>query len=132
MKIKILLIIDALINLSLGILLLVFPPRVVEALGAPIPESNFYANILGAVLFGIGVALILECSRDKSGVVGLGVGGAISINICGAGVLALWLLFGDLEIPARGTVFLWSLAILILGISLIELFAMLKRRGAQQ
>ena len=131
MKIKILLIIDALINLGLGILLLVFPPAVVEALGAPIPENNFYANILGAVLFGIGVALLLECSRDKSGIAGLGVGGAISINICGAGVLALWLLFGGLEIPTRGAVFLWSLAILVFGISLIELFAMLKRRGAQ-
>ena len=71
--------------------MLIFPIQVVEALGAPIPENNFYANILGAVLLGIGLALLLEYSREKTGVAGLGIGGAIIINLCAAGVLSLWL-----------------------------------------
>ena len=132
MKAKTLLLVDALINLGLGALLLIFPPGLVEALGVPIPETNFYANILGAVLFGIGVALLIEYSRERSGLAGLGVAGALIINICGAGVLALWLLFGDLGIPARGYATLWIIAVLVMGVSLFELAALFKREGMDQ
>ncbi len=132
MKVRTLLMIDALINLGLGLLLLIFPPRLIEALGVPIPDSNFYANVLGAVLFGIGAALLIEYYRERIGLAGLGIGGAISINICGAGVLALWLLFGNLGIPARGYVTLWLIAVLVFGVSLFELIAILKREGARQ
>jgi hypothetical protein len=54
--------------------------------------------------------------------VGLGLGGAVAINLSGGVVLILWLIFGDLNIPLRGYFFLWSLAIVLVGISSIEVF----------
>jgi len=115
-----LLTIDAVVNLALGLLLILFPGNVVHWLGVPIPNSTFYANILGAVLFGIGLALLIERFRPLQ-MRGLGVDGAIVINICGAGALALWLIFGDLEMPTRGYLFLGAIAILVLGLGVVEM-----------
>jgi len=42
-------------------------------------------------------------------------------NLCGGLVLCFWLVFGDLSLPTRGLIFLWFLALLLLGISAIEL-----------
>ena len=50
-----LLVVDATINLLLGLLLVAFPAGLVEALGIPQAEPAFYPSILGAVLIGIGV-----------------------------------------------------------------------------
>jgi hypothetical protein len=115
------LMIDAFINYALGILCILYP-FVPESIGVPIIENSFYPNILGAVLFGIGIALTIECYRKQGGMVGLGLGGAIAINLSGGFVLILWLIFGDLNIPLRGHFFLWSLAIILVGISLIEIY----------
>ena len=120
--------IDAAINLILGILLLAFPLELVQALGMPMADPSFYPSILGGVLFGIGLALLIECYRQSNGFIGLGLGGAIAINLCGGFVLAIWLLSGSLNLPLRGQIFLWSLVLLLVGISLIEGFAQLKMR----
>jgi hypothetical protein len=120
---KKLLIIDGVVNLILGVLLLLFPFGMASLLGVPIPDSNFYPAILGAVLFGIGIALLVEVHGASSGVRGLGLAGAIAINFCGAGVLTLWLLFTPLDIPLRGHIVLWTIAVVVLGIGLIELFS---------
>ena len=118
-----LLLADAVTNLVLGILLLWFPPWLVSALGVPAPDSDFYPNMLGAVLFGIGLALLVEWQRrPPSSTAGLGLTGAIAINLSGGTVLAAWLLFGDLGIPTRGVVFLWGLAVLLVGLSSLELY----------
>jgi len=61
---------DAIINYSLGILCILYP-FVAETIGIPIVENSFYPNILGAVLFGIGIALTIECYRKKGGMIGL-------------------------------------------------------------
>ena len=114
------LLIDAIINLILGVLLVVFPKSIVEALGIPGTESRFYPSILGAVLTGIGIALLLEWQRRERRLVGLGLGGAVAINVLGGLCLVGWLLFGDLEIPVRGQYFLWLLVVLLVGISAIE------------
>ena len=126
-----LLTIDAAINLALGLLLVLFPRPAAEVLGVPVPTPTFYASILGAVLTGIGLALLIERFRARYGVAGLGLGGAICINVCGAGVLALWLIAGELTMPLRGRVFLWALAIAILGLSIVEAAAQW-RRGSQR
>jgi hypothetical protein len=114
-----LLTIDAVINLALGLLLILFPHNVVRWLGVPVPDTTFYANILGAVLFGIGLALLIERFHFLE-MQGLGLDGAIVVNICGAGALALWLIFGDLQIPTRGYLFLGAIAVLILGLGMVE------------
>ena len=124
-----LLTIDALINLVLGVLLLAFPAGLVSALGVPPAQVAFYPSILGAVLFGIGVALVIERARGSSG---LGLVGAISINMSAGLVLAAWLLIGSLDIPLRGQVLLWALVVMLVGISSLELLATARGRAAQQ
>jgi len=116
---RILLITDAVVNLLLGILLLLFPLGVAGWLGLPPTENWFYPAILGAVLLGIGLALLLELFGLKNRVHGLGLGGAVVINLIGAGVLILWLLFGSLEIPLRGRVLLWitGWSVMVIGIA---------------
>ena len=79
-----------------------FPARLMVAFELPNVETFFYVNIFGAVLFGIGIALLLEHFAGKKGITGLGIGGAIAINLCGGGTLVYWLLFGNLDLPLRG------------------------------
>jgi hypothetical protein len=125
---KAILTVDAAINLVLGLLLLTFSPQIVQLLGVPLAEQNFYPNILGGVLFGIGIALLIECFRGSGNLVGLGLGGAIAINLCGGLVLTAWLIFGELSIPSGGRVFLWSLAVILVVVSSIELLVHVKGR----
>ena len=125
MKGSVLLLIDGAINIVLGVLLLSFPTAVISILGLPRVGNAFYPNILGAILFGIGIALFIEL-RFKRG--GLGFSGAIAINLCGGLVLALWLLFGSLSIPIRGYLLLWLLVIILVGVSLLELMKILRNR----
>jgi hypothetical protein len=70
---------DAVIKLVLGVLLIVFPNSVVTFLGLPPADPSFYPSVLGAVLFGIGIAFSL-----------------------------------------RGTVVLWFLVLVLVGISAFE------------
>jgi len=125
---KAILTVDAAINLVLGLLLLTFSPQVVRLLGVPSAEQSFYPNILGGVLFGIGIALLIECFRGSGSLVGLGLGGAIAINLCGGLALTAWLVFGELSIPTGGRVFLWALAVILVVVSSIELLVHVKGR----
>ena len=81
-KESITLMVDAIINYALGILCILYP-YVAETIGVAIVENSFYPTILGAVLIGIGIALTIECYRKQRGVVGLGLGGAVAINLSG-------------------------------------------------
>lgn len=120
-KHRVLLFIDGCINLILGVILLFFPAGIVELLGLPHTHTYFYASILGAVIFGIGLALLIELYGASSHVRGLGLGGAIAINLCGGGALLAWLVFVPLSIPLHGRVILWIVATLVLIIGLAEL-----------
>ena len=122
-KHKTFLLIDGIVNLILGILLLLFPFGVAGILGVPQPGSNFYPTILGGVIFGIGIALLLEAYGERWGARGLGLGGAIAINFCGAGILMVWLIFEPLNLPLRGLIILWVVAIIVLGIGILEVLA---------
>jgi hypothetical protein len=122
-NVRLLLGVDAVINLTLGVLLLLYPAGLPSKLGLPIPNSFFYTSILGGVIFGIGLALGLEWRQGKRDPQGLGLAGAISINLCGGGVLLYWLIMGNLTLPLGGSILLWIVAILVLGIGLIELIS---------
>ena len=127
-----LLAIDGVINLALGILLVWYPPSVAHALGLPADGQSFFASILGAVLFGVGVALLIERSRPPLRVVGLGLGGAVAINLSGGVVLAGWLVAGSLPLTMLGRVALWALVILLVGLSSVELYSHLVRATDSQ
>jgi hypothetical protein len=122
-----LLLADAIVNLVLGVLLLLTWPHgdlLARWLGVPVPGTPFYASILGAVLVGIGIALLIERRRALHlSAVGLGLGGAIAINLCGGIALAAWLLFGRLDLPLRGWLLLGTLDVTLLAISVLELTA---------
>ena len=122
-KHKVLLAVDGIVNLILGAILLFFPAGLVKYLGLPATNTYFYASILGAVILGIGVALFMELFGASEGIRGLGLGGAIAINLCGGGALLMWLLAADFDLPLRGTILLWAVAILVLVIGLAEIAA---------
>ncbi len=126
---KELLAIDGIINLVLGVMLMVFPSNLIQALGIPGGESAFYANILGGVLFGVGVALMIESFRPPLKVVGLGLGGAVSINLGGGIVLGWWIASGRLALSTLGSFVGWSLVIVLVGLSAIEFYGHLKIRS---
>ncbi len=133
-KSKILLIIDSVINLILGILLLLLIPfleQLPRVLGVPKVANTFYPSILGAVLLGIGIALLIESFRtNPQQLVGLGLGGAVAINLCGGAGLIAWLIFGDLNLPVNGMLLLWVIAFILVAISSIELIADLRKTGS--
>lgn len=113
-----LLLIDAMANLVLGALLLSYPIGIADVLGLPSSNSSFFPSILGGVVFGIGIALLLA----RAGRPGLGIEGAVAINLVGAGVLVIWLVAQPPEIPFRGLITLWAVAAVVLGIGAVELF----------
>jgi hypothetical protein len=124
---KELLLIDGVVNLLLGIVLLSYPKALARAFGLPSDGRPFFALILGGVLFGVGLALIIERYRPPLRVVGLGLGGAVAINLCGAVVLIGWLLVGQPTLTELGRLSLWVLVVLLLGLSAFELYAHLRR-----
>lgn len=128
---RLLLLVDGLINLALGVLLIAFPRSLVELLGVPETDTRFYPTVLGGVLFGVGLALLIERARPPIKAVGLGLGGAIAINLCGGAVLAGWLVVGELPLPARGRWLLWGIVAILVCLSGAELYFH-RRRAARQ
>jgi hypothetical protein len=122
-KHEILLMIDGIINVALGILLLLFPLGIDRFLGVPQANMDFYPTILGGAIFGIGIALLIERYGFSRNIRGLGLGGAIAINFCGALVLLIWLISTPLSIPVRGYIILWSIAIIVLLVGFVEIIA---------
>ena len=124
MRVSRVLVVDAVINLILGFLLLMlipFPAQLTRLLGVPPVKQAFYPSIMGGVFIGIALALFIEAFRERpQGLVGLGLGGAIAINLCGGLVLMGWLIFGRLEIPIHGQFLLWTIAATLVVISSLE------------
>jgi hypothetical protein len=125
---RVVLVLDAVVNIALGLPLVFYSRELAGWLGLPIPRSAFYPSILGAVLTGIGVALLVECFGDRSRLSGLGLAGALCVNLCGAAVLAVWLARGSLGLPIRGYVFLWAIVAVVGGLSAVELSLTSRRR----
>ena len=116
-----LLTIDGLANLLFGLFLLASPRSFFEALGLPWTNRSLYATILGGVLIGIGFALMLE-SRRPGGLVGLGLGGAVAINLTAGLVIAGWLLLSGADGGSGvGRIVLWFLVLFLVGLSSAEI-----------
>lgn len=120
-----LLAIDSIINVALGICLLAIPGATIEFFGLPETDTYFYVTVLGAVLLGIGIALWIE-RRNEDPWRGLGLVGAIVINTLGAGAVVVWLLLDPFALPTRGYVVLWSVAVIVFGMGLVQLAALLR------
>jgi len=120
-----LLVIDGCIDIALGVLLALYPDFVIRSLGIPVVEPPFYARILGAVLFGIGLALFIQIKNPSQG---LGLGGAIAINMSGGICLGVVLLFTELSVPFHGQLIMWMLVSLLIVLSSIELVSLLRQK----
>jgi hypothetical protein len=94
----------------------------------PAVATTFFPNVLGGVLFGIGVALLLAW---RGGAQGLNLDGAIAINLCGAGVVVGWLLIAPQAIPPRGRITLWVIALLVIGVGVVEIRHRVRSNAAQ-
>ena len=121
-KDKILLIVDGAVNTVFGLVLLTFPLGSGEILGLPKSFGNFYPLILGAVLLGVGIALFIEVNYHKKAKSGLGLEGAIIINIVASIVLIIILIFGQLNISMLGLIILWFVGLSVLIIGFVEYF----------
>ena len=120
-----LLIVDAIINIFLGVLLIFYPKDLISIIGIPIVEQPFYASILGSVLFGIGIALVVQIKDSENG---LGLKGAVIINICGGICLAVWLVFGNINVPLKGQIVMWSLVLILVGLSSVEFISQARKK----
>jgi diadenosine tetraphosphate (Ap4A) HIT family hydrolase len=65
-------------------------------------------------------AHLIERYGGPAGAIGLGVAGAVAINLCGGGMLLVWLVAGDLGIPVRGRIVLWAVAVVVLALGVVE------------
>jgi len=126
---RLLIFLDGVINLLIGVILLLFPWGAGQWFGLPVSNSHFYPTLLGAVIFGIGLALMLEWRGESENFRGLGLEGAILINFMGGGVLLLWLLLASFQLPLRGVIILWIVAISVLVVGLIELLSRFRRQS---
>ena len=127
-----LLFVDALIDLVLGLVLMAFPEGIIAAAGLPPATQIFYPSILGTVLFGLGLALLIEYGRKPGGLPGLGLGGAATVNICSGVALAIWQLAGGLFIPLRGQLLLWCLCFVLVVLGLAQMSAYRRNRDQGQ
>ena len=74
-------------------------------------------------LFQKSFTLLIERYGYARKIRGLGLGGAIAINIFAATVLLIWLVSGSLELPTRGTVLLWSIVVIVYAVGIAEISA---------
>lgn len=119
---KILLFIDSVVNAAIGVILLCYPLGIGDFLDLPKSNNNFYPVILGAVILGIGIALFIERKYYERGIRGLGIEGAITINILASSVLIIFLIFSNLNISVLGSIILWFIGILVFIIGVLEIF----------
>jgi len=112
-----LLLIDAAVDLALGVALLAAPAGVVRLLGLPGAGGFFYTTVLGAVLVGIGIALLLSARS----LAGLGLAGAVAIDLCGALAVMAWLIAHPSALPLRGRIVLSAVAGTVLALAVAGL-----------
>jgi hypothetical protein len=118
---EILLLIDGVVNVVIGVILLCYPLGIGDYLELPKSNNNFYPVILGAVIFSIGIALLIERKYHDRGIRGLGIEGAITINLIASAALIIFLIFSNITISTLGSIILWFIGILVFIIGLVEL-----------
>ena len=120
--------VDGIGNVLLGLPLILFPRAVLQFLGLSATGGTLFPVILGSIFIGIGIALLVQ--RFKPTVGGLGLGGAMSINLVFGVVLAGWLVVAGSDLLFRGALLLWALVLALVGIGLAEVFSMSRRASA--
>lgn len=111
--------IETLVKLAGGLVLSLAPLTAIRVLGLSRTDSSFWPRLLGALLIGLAGAAFLEGRYPGSH--GLGVGGAVIVNLAGAAMLATLLALKVAAPSTRGRMVLWTLVALLLILSLLEI-----------
>jgi drug/metabolite transporter (DMT)-like permease len=92
--------VDALVHALVGCVLLFFPGPLVDALGVPSPDPAIYANLAGAALLGLALALARasQSPEDHRSV----IEATTVANVLAAAVLAVWLIALNADATATG------------------------------
>lgn len=109
---------ETLLKFVPGILLAVAPLTTLRLLGLPRPDTGFWPRLCGAILVGIAGALFLEGTSSGHG---LGLAGAIIINLCGGAVLAAMLVLDVGPHSARGRASVWLVVCTLFILSVVEI-----------
>jgi hypothetical protein len=109
---------DALATALIGFLLLFFPEQIVDAAGIPDPDPAIYANLAGAALLGLAIALTraVETPVLNRAV----IEGSIVVKTVWAVVVALWATVLDSQAGATGTAVLAVVAGVFLVLAALE------------
>jgi hypothetical protein len=110
--------IETLLKLVPGLLLVLAPLTTLRVLGLPRPDTGFWPRLTGALLVGMAGALFVEGAQSGRG---LGLAGAIIINLCGATVLAILLVLDRGPASTRGRVVVWALTCTLVVLSVVEI-----------
>lgn len=111
--------IEILIKLAGGLALAILPLTTARLLGLPVGASGFWPRLLGAVLIGLAGAAFIE--GGTAGSKGLGLAGAVVINLISASMLIALLVLERAAGTGRGRGLLWGLAAGLLVLSLFEI-----------
>lgn len=114
-----LLVIEAIMKLSGGLLLLIAPVTIARLLGLHRPEQGFWPRLLGAALVGIAAASAIEAWLPSSN--GLGLAGSVAINLVAAFVIISVLLMQSGAPTRRGRLALWLLTSGLVLLALVEI-----------
>lgn len=111
--------IEILLKGTVGLLLILAPRLLARGLGLPPADQPFWPRVLGAVLIGIAVAAFLEVKLK--GANGLGLAGAVAVNLAGTAIIGSLLILGQVGCPRRGRVLLWLTVLGLMALSLAEI-----------
>lgn len=110
---------ETLLKIGSGLALAIVPGVLIKVLGLPSAASLFWPRLLGAMLIGCGCAAYIEGAWEGSK--GLGLAGLVFINLLSAAALALASMLGGGAPSRRGTFAVWSAAVLLFVMALIEI-----------
>jgi hypothetical protein len=113
--------IEALLRGALALVLILAPKSMIAALGLPRTEATFWPRLLGAVFAGMAAAAYIEGHFKVQS--GLGLGGAVAVNITTAFAILTGLVVGGLDVPRRGRLLLWLCSGALILLALFELAA---------
>lgn len=111
--------IETVLKLATGIALLALPGPLARAFGLPRDSTGFWPRLLGAVLVGLAAAFVLEGWIGN--VHGLGLAGALAINLATVMALAGLLILGKAAPTRRGRILLWCVVAVLALLALFEL-----------
>lgn len=113
---------ETLLKLAGGLVLIIAPNAAARVLGLPSARPSLWPRLLGAVLIGLAAATYIEGALPGSR--GLGLGGAIAINLASAAMIFSLVVLNRGVETGRGRVALSLLAGLLVLLSLFEIAAM--------